>query len=111
MQGQAIIILPWDWRVAQAAPGGDAATVLAAQQGRFNSIVDQALRALLPRMALYLNEANYAQRTCRRGVWAEPGTVAAVKRRFDASNLFYESCGVGSDAWASDADGRLYRMT
>jgi hypothetical protein len=34
--------------------------VLTAQQVRFNSNVDSALRALLPRSAPYMNEANYA---------------------------------------------------
>ncbi len=83
---------------------------MAAQHVRLDSVIDPTLRAQLPRSAPYLNEANYAQPDLVAEAFGlNLARLRRVKRKFDPRDLFYALYGVGSDAWAPDANGRLCR--
>ncbi len=79
---------------------------------RLNGVVEPTLRALLPQVPPYVNEASVAQPDI---VVLSYGPNLArlrdVKRRYYPGDVFYAPYGVGSDAWAPDADGRLCRPT
>lgn len=98
------LIIPavWSWDTPW-----DEASML---QDEFMQVVKPDLEDATPGAGVYVNEANWGQAT-REDFWGEKyERLRAIKREYDPHNLFYALTGVGSEAWAADAEGRLCRV-
>ena len=72
------------------------------------NILDPALDNLSPNAAAYLNEANFNRPNWQQAFY---GTnypkLVSIKKKYDPNGIFWGPTVVGSEAWASAADGRL----
>ena len=63
----------------------------------------QQLRALAPADGAYVSESDFFQRDWQHSYWgANYPRLAAVKKKYDPSGLFFVHNGVGSDEWSPD---------
>lgn len=63
----------------------------------------QQLRALAPADGAYVSESDFFQRDWQHSYWgANYPRLAAVKKKYDPSGLFFVHNGVGSDEWGPD---------
>jgi hypothetical protein len=93
-------------------PNTSATSTAAARLERLTNVVGPPLRALASDGAPYLNEANFAELDLVRQTYGpQLARLRRVKQKYDPDDVFYAFAGVGSDAWASDAMGRLCRST
>ncbi|HVN07863.1 MAG TPA: FAD-binding protein [Patescibacteria group bacterium] len=68
----------------------------------------QQLRALAPADGAYVSESDFFQRDWQHSYWgANYPRLAAVKKKYDPSGLFFVHNGVGSDEWSPDGFTRL----
>ncbi|MEO7072322.1 MAG: FAD-binding oxidoreductase [Rhodanobacter sp.] len=62
-----------------------------------------ALRAVAPDAGSYVSESDYFRRDWQQGFWGSHyAKLLAVKRKYDAGNLFCVHHGVGSEGWSAD---------
>jgi len=73
--------------------------------------IDQAadeLRRIAPQAGSYVSESNFFNRSWQSAYW---GTnypkLQAIKKKYDASGLFFVHHGVGSEEWSADGFTRL----
>ncbi|KAF2832355.1 FAD-binding domain-containing protein [Ophiobolus disseminans] len=98
----ATLTLPWDFN----APWSDA---IATQNKMTNEIIP-LVEAATPGSGSYVNEADFRQPNFQTTFWgANYNQLLNIKRKWDPSNLFYVTVGVGSEAWNIQADGRMCR--
>ena len=67
-----------------------------------------ALRQAAPEAGSYVSESDYFERDWQHAFWgANYPRLAAVKRRYDPTGLFFVHHGVGSEAWSADGFTRV----
>jgi FAD/FMN-containing dehydrogenase len=67
-----------------------------------------ALRQAAPDAGSYVSESDYFERDWQHAFWgANYPRLAAVKRRYDPTGLFFVHHGVGSEAWSADGFTRV----
>lgn len=55
-----------------------------------------------------VNEANWRQPDFQQTFWGSNyDRLLSIKKKYDPSNFFYATVGVGSEAWKVSDDGRL----
>lgn len=63
---------------------------------------------LVPAPASYVSESNFFNKDWRQAFWGSNyARLAAVKRKYDPSGLFFVHHGVGSEEWSADGFVRL----
>jgi hypothetical protein len=68
------------------------------------------IEAATPGSGSYVNEGDWRQPNFQTTFWgANYQRLLEVKRKWDPSNLFYATVGVGSEAWTVRSDGRMCR--
>lgn len=93
---------PWDW----AAPK----PTMAGREDVLTNVIEPQLTALTPGSGTYLNEANFNQKDAQRQFFGPNlDRLRRIKKKYDVLDLFYGQTAVGSEAWSSDATGRLCR--
>jgi hypothetical protein len=98
----ATLTLPWSF----TAPWSDA---LAAQQKMTNEIMP-LVEAATPSSGSYVNEADWRQPNFQTTFWGDNySKLLSIKKKWDPSDLFYVTVGVGSEAWNVRNDGRMCR--
>jgi FAD/FMN-containing dehydrogenase len=66
------------------------------------------LRTLAPNGGAYVSESNYFEEDWQRAYWGSNyPRLAAVKKRYDPTGLFFVHNGVGSDEWSADGFTKL----
>ncbi len=61
------------------------------------------LRALAPIGGSYVSESNFFEKDWQRSYWGSNyARLAAIKKKYDASGLFFVHNGVGSEEWSAD---------
>jgi hypothetical protein len=66
------------------------------------------LRALAPNNGAYVSESNYFEEDFQHSYWgANYDRLAAIKKKYDPSGLFFVHNGVGSDQWSIDGFTKL----
>jgi FAD binding domain/Berberine and berberine like len=74
---------------------------------RIDALMNE-LRTIAPANGSYVSESNYFQKNWQQSYW---GThyprLAAIKKKYDSSGLFFVYHGVGSEAWTPDGFTRL----
>jgi FAD/FMN-containing dehydrogenase len=66
------------------------------------------LRAIVPNGGAYVSESDFFQKDWQRAYWgSNHSRLAAVKRKYDPSGLFFVHNGVGSEQWSEDGFTRL----
>ncbi|ROT38153.1 FAD-binding domain-containing protein [Sodiomyces alkalinus F11] len=78
-------------------------------QDEFMDVLLPLYEEATPGAGAYLNEANWAQATAQDYHGDNYERLREVKAKYDPNNVFYGLTGVGSEAWAPDAEGRLCR--
>ena len=82
---------------------------------RHASAVNRAMDALLtvvPHRGSYVAESDFFERNWQLSFWgANYPRLAAVKKKYDPSGLFFVHHGVGSEDWSADGFTRLRRST
>ena len=67
-----------------------------------------ALRAVVPDAGAYVNETNYFDKTWQTSFWGPNySRLAAVKKKYDPTGLFFVHNGVGSEEWSADGFTRV----
>jgi FAD/FMN-containing dehydrogenase len=62
-----------------------------------------ALLKVVPRAGSYVSESDFFERRWQQSFWGENyAKLAAVKRKYDPSGLFFVHHGVGSEGWSDD---------
>jgi len=66
------------------------------------------LRSVATERGAYVSESNYFEQDFQRAYWGSNHTrLAAVKKKYDPSGLFFVHNGVGSEEWSADGFTRL----
>jgi FAD/FMN-containing dehydrogenase len=66
------------------------------------------LRAIVPNGGLYVSESNSCEKEWRHAWWGgNYARLAAGKRKYDPTGLFFVHNGVGSDEWSADGFTKL----
>ena len=61
------------------------------------------LRAVAPNAAAYVSESNFFEKGWQQSYWGENyPRLAAIKKKYDPSGLFFVHNGVGSEEWSAD---------
>jgi FAD/FMN-containing dehydrogenase len=69
-----------------------------------------ALRAVVPDAGAYVSESNYFDRTWQKSYWGPNyWRLAAAKKKYDPTGLFFVHNGVGSEEWSADGFTRVSR--
>lgn len=62
-----------------------------------------ALRAIVPVAGSYVSESNYFEKNWQTSYWGSNyPRLAAIKKRYDPTGLFFVHNGVGSEEWSAD---------
>ena len=73
--------------------------------------IDKAMDALLkvaPSAGSYVSESDFFERSWQESFWgANYSNLAAVKKKYDPTGLFFVHHGVGSEEWSADGFTRL----
>lgn len=98
----ATLTLPWSF----SAPWSDA---IAAQE-KMTSEIMPLVEAATPGSGAYVNEGDWRQPNFQETFWgANYERLLRVKKKWDSSDFFYATVGVGSEAWSIRHDGRMCR--
>jgi FAD/FMN-containing dehydrogenase len=98
----ATLTLPWSF----TAPWADA---LATQKKMTNEIMP-LVEAATPGSGSYVNEADFNQPNFQTTFWGNNyAKLLSIKKKYDPTDLFYVTVGVGSEAWKVQTDGRMCR--
>jgi len=74
---------------------------------RIHACVDE-LRTVAPDGGAYVSESNYFEEKFQRAYWGSNyPRLAAAKKKYDPSGLFFVHNGVGSDEWSADGFTKL----
>jgi FAD/FMN-containing dehydrogenase len=77
------------------------------EAGRINQSMDELLK-IVKEPGSYVSESDYFERSWQQSFW---GTnyprLAAVKKKYDPSGLFFVHHGVGSEDWSADGFSRV----
>jgi FAD/FMN-containing dehydrogenase len=66
------------------------------------------LRRMVPNAGSYVSESNYFNRSWQEAYWGTNySKLRAIKKKYDASELFFVHHGVGSEEWSADGFSRL----
>jgi FAD/FMN-containing dehydrogenase len=61
------------------------------------------LRAIVPNVGSYVSESNFFENAWQQSYWGSNyGRLAAIKRKYDPTGLFFVHNGVGSEEWSAD---------
>jgi hypothetical protein len=100
----ATLTLPWSF----TDPWSDA---FAAQEKMTNEIIP-LVEAATPGSGSYVNEADFHQPNFQDTFWGSNyDKLFATKKKYDPTDLFYATVGVGSEAWKVGNDGRMCRTS
>lgn len=98
----ATLTLPWSF----SAPWSEA---ISTQEKMTNEIMP-LIEAATPGSGSYVNEGDWRQPNFQKTFWgANYERLRETKMKWDPSDLFYATVGVGSEAWTVRADGRMCR--
>ena len=98
----ATLTLPWNF----TAPWSEA---FQTQRKMTNEIMPM-VEAATPGSGSYVNEADFRQPNFQSVFWGSNyQKLLAIKKKWDPSNFFYATVGVGSEAWTVRNDGRMCR--
>jgi hypothetical protein len=98
----ATLTLPWSF----TAPWSDA---FATQRKMTNEIMP-LVEAATPGSGSYVNEADWRQPNFQSTFWGgNYAKLLSIKKKWDPTDLFYATVGVGSEAWNVQSDGRMCR--
>lgn len=98
----ATLTLPWSF----SAPWSEA---ISTQEKMTNEIMP-LVEAATPGGGSYVNEGDWRQPNFQTTFWGSNyQKLRDVKTKWDPSDLFYATVGVGSEAWTVRADGRMCR--
>ena len=66
------------------------------------------LRALVPNGGSYVSESNFFEEDWQHSYWGPNyARLAAIKKKYDPSGLFFVHNGVGSEEWSADGFTKL----
>jgi hypothetical protein len=98
----ATLTLPWNF----SAPWSDAVATQEKMTGEIMPLVEAAT----PGSGAYVNEGDWRQPNFQTTFW---GTnyerLLEIKKKWDPTDFFYATVGVGSEAWSIPHDGRMCR--
>ena len=98
----ATLTLPWNF----TAPWSEAF----ATQRKMTEVIQPLVEAATPGSGSYVNEADFNQKNWQKTFWGTNyNRLLSIKKKWDPSNLFYATVGVGSEAWTVRKDGRMCR--
>jgi hypothetical protein len=73
-------------------------------------VIQPLVEAATPGSGSYVNEADFNQKNWQTTFWGgNYKKLLSIKKKWDPSNLFYATVGVGSEAWTVRNDGRMCR--
>lgn len=99
---QMLITGEWDFTIPRSA-------MLEREDVLTNTVVP-LIESVTPNSGTYLNEANYRQPNWQYTLYnINYPRLLSIKRKYDPLSLLYGLTSVGSEAWVSDAEGRLCR--
>jgi hypothetical protein len=100
----ATLTLPWSF----TAPWSDAF----ATQEKMTKEIMPLVEAATPGSGSYVNEADFRQPNFQTTFWGDNySKLSSIKKKWDSSDMFYATVGVGSEAWSVRNDGRMCRST
>lgn len=100
----ATLTLPWSF----TAPWSDAF----ATQEKMTKEIMPLVEAATPGSGSYVNEADFRQPNFQTTFWGDNySKLSSIKKKWDSSDMFYATVGVGSEAWNVRNDGRMCRST
>ncbi|KAL5113209.1 hypothetical protein ACEQ8H_008916 [Pleosporales sp. CAS-2024a] len=95
-------VLPWSFEPPFAN--------MTAAQDLLTHTVMPLVEAATPGAGAYINEADFQDPNWQHNFFgANYPCLARVKTKYDAAGLFWNAIAVGSEAWATQSDGRLCR--
>jgi hypothetical protein len=66
------------------------------------------LRAIVPNGGAYVSESNFFQHDWQHAYWgSNHPRLAAIKKKYDPTGLFFVHNGVGSEEWSKDGFTKL----
>jgi FAD/FMN-containing dehydrogenase len=91
-------------------PGREPDVAMARRQAdRVSKAMDELLK-VVPRTGSYVSESDFFESDWQQSFWGSNyPRLAAIKRKYDPSGLFYVHHGVGSEEWSADGFVRLRR--
>lgn len=98
----ATLTLPWNF----TAPWSEALET----QNKMTDVIMPLVEAATPGSGSYVNEADFRQPNFQTAFWGENyQKLLSIKKKWDPTDLFYATVGVGSEAWTVKTDGRMCR--
>ena len=93
---------------APGLPGHEPDLARGRVQAATTAAAADALRAVVPDAGAYVSESNYFDRTWQKSYWGSNyWRLAAAKKKYDPTGLFFVHNGVGSEEWSTDGFTRI----
>jgi hypothetical protein len=92
-------------------PGHEPDVAAARRHAREIASAIDELVTVAPDAGAYVSESDFFERSWQSAFWGENfPRLAAVKKKYDSTSLFFVHHGVGSETWSADGFTRLHQL-